>query len=318
MSKYRNALPQLSGTKFLTDSGLETTLVFHDGRELPHFASFDLLRTQEGKARILDYYRQHAGIARRHKTGFLLETVTWRANPDWGRKLGYSLRALEAANEEAVEMFVPLRDELEAAGTPAVISGNIGPRGDGYNPQAFMSVEEARDYHGWQVGVLARQPVDMLAAFTMTYANEATGIVLAARDHDVPVGISFTLETDGRLPSGQALGDAIDEVDRKTGRHAAYFMISCAHPEHFDAVLDPRADWASRIRAVRANASRRSHAELDEATELDDGNPGELGRQYRDLVRLLPNLSVLGGCCGTDHRHVAAIAMQCMAVEDAA
>ena len=318
MSIHRNALPQLSGTKFLTDSGLETTLVFHDGLELPCFASFDLLRTREGKARILDYYRDHARIAQSHGVGFLLETVTWRANPDWGRKLGYSLKALEAANEEAVEMFLPLRDELEADGTTAVISGNIGPRGDGYKPGALMSVEEARDYHAWQVGVLARQPVDMVAAFTLNYANEATGIVLAARDHDVPVAISFTVETDGRLPSGQGLGDAIEEVDRKTDRHAAYFMINCAHPEHFEAVLDPRADWIGRIRAVRANASRCSHAELDEATELDAGNPAEMGQQYRELIRRLPNLSVLGGCCGTDHRHVAAIAMQCMAAEGAA
>jgi S-methylmethionine-dependent homocysteine/selenocysteine methylase len=318
MSIHRHALPQLSGARLLTDSGLETTLVFQDGMELPCFASFDLLRTQSGKARLEAYYRQHAELARQAGAGFLLETVTWRANPDWGRKLGYSLKALEAANEEAVEMFVPLRDELEASGTTTVISGNIGPRGDGYSPDGFMSVEEARNYHDWQVSVLARQPVDMVAAFTMNYANEATGIVLAAREHDVPVGISFTVETDGRLPSGQPLGEAIDEVDDKTGRYAAYFMINCAHPDHFDALLDPRADWVQRIRAVRANASRRSHAELDEAVELDAGNPAELGRQYRDLVRRLPNLSVLGGCCGTDHRHVAAIAMQCMAVEDAA
>jgi S-methylmethionine-dependent homocysteine/selenocysteine methylase len=313
MSLHRNRLPQLHGTKLLTDSGLETTLVFHDGRELPFFASFVLLRTREGKARIERYYREHAGIAKRHGLGFLLETVTWRASPDWGEKLGYSRQALRVANEEAVEMFVPLRDELESAGITAVISGNLGPRGDGYNPDSFMSADEARDYHSWQVGVLAGQPVDMISAFTMTYANEATGIVRAARDHGVPAVISFTLETDGRLPSGQSLGDAIHEVDDATDGYAAYFMINCAHPDHFDAIFTAGADWVNRIHGLRANASRRSHAELDASTELDDGNPAELGSQYRALVRRLPKLTVLGGCCGTDHRHVEAIAMQCLA-----
>jgi homocysteine S-methyltransferase len=313
MSLYRNRLPQLHGAKLLTDSGLETTLVFHDGRELPHFASFDLLRTREGKARIERYYREHADIAKRHGLGFLLETVTWRASPDWGAKLGYSREALQVANEEAVEMFLPLRDELEAEGITAVVSGNLGPRGDGYNPDSFMSADEARDYHSWQVGVLARQPVDMVSAFTMTYANEATGIVQAAKEHGVPAVISFTLETDGRLPSGQTLGDAIGEVDDATDGYAAYFMINCAHPDHFDAILTPGADWVNRIHGLRANASRRSHAELDASTELDAGNPVELGTQYRSLVRRLPRLAVLGGCCGTDHRHVEAIAMQCVA-----
>lgn len=311
MSKYRTALPQLSSGLFLTDGGLETTLIFHNGRELPHFASFTLLHTIEGRKALGDYFVPYINIARQSRMGFVLEAPTWRANPEWGAKLGYSRDALADANREAIELMADLRLAHEDCGMPMVISGNIGPRGDGYVAGTEMAAEAAAEYHNEQIAVFAGTEVDMVSAFTMTNVNEAIGIVVAARRHGLPVAISFTLETDGLLPSGVTLQEAIEAVDGATGQYAAYYMINCAHPTHFQDALDRRGDWVERIRGIRANASKRSHAELDSALDLDAGDPVELGQQYDGLLRAFPHLRVFGGCCGTDHRHVACIGSSC-------
>lgn len=304
-------LPQLSGRRFLTDGGLETTLVFHDGIDLPCFAAFTLLATPEGRARLDAYYRQYAGIAARTGTGFLFESATWRANPDWAERLGMSLETLDTLNAEAVRLMKEVARDFEAAGVPVVLSGCVGPRRDGYQPDLAMSPGEAQAYHARQIRIYAREGVDLVSAITMTNSPEAIGIVRAAQEAGVAAVISFTVETDGRLPTGQPLGEAIEAVDAVTADAAAYFMVNCAHPLHFAEALEAGGDWVMRIGGIRANASRRSHAELDEAQDLDDGDPQELGRQYRALVERHPRITVLGGCCGTDHRHVAAIADAC-------
>jgi S-methylmethionine-dependent homocysteine/selenocysteine methylase len=188
------------------------------------------------------------------------------------------------------------------------VSGNIGPRGDGYRAEARMSVAGARDYHAAQIATFADTDADMLGAFTMNYVEEAVGITLAARQARMPLALSFTLETDGRLPSGQPLVEAIERVDAESDDYPVYYMINCAHPSHFEDMLGELGSKSRRVRGLRANASRRSHAELDACTDLDAGNPQELGGDYRALARKLPALTVVGGCCGTDHRHVAAIA----------
>ncbi|MEZ5787377.1 MAG: homocysteine S-methyltransferase family protein [Xanthobacteraceae bacterium] len=318
MSKYRTNLPQLSDRLFLTDSGMETTLVFHDGIDLPCFASFDLMRTAEGVARTRAYYERHIAMAKDNGLGFVLESPTWRANPEWGDKIGYTREALAAANRACVALMAELRQRHESSATPMVISGNIGPRGDGYKVGDAMSAKEAEDYHGWQIGVFRDTEADMASAFTLNYVEEGVGIARAAKAADLPVVLSFTVETDGRLPSGQSLKEAIEQVDRETGEAPAYYMINCAHPTHFDDALRRGEDWLARLRGIRANASKRSHAELDEATELDTGDPAELGRQYRDLRTRMRHLTVLGGCCGTDHRHVAQICLACTETDLAA
>ena len=134
MSKYREALPQLGDALFLTDGGLETTLIFHEGLELPHFAAFDLLATQEGRRALADYCGRYAEVARRHGVGLVIETATWRASRDWGEKLGHDADALRRINQESVRELEALRDHFETDQTPIVISGNLGPRGDGYSP----------------------------------------------------------------------------------------------------------------------------------------------------------------------------------------
>lgn len=311
MPAYRRQLPQLDADVFLTDGGIETTLIFTDGLDLPDFAAFTLLADPTGRDALVRYFDSYAAIAVRDAVGIVLETATWRANPDWGARLGYDVVALDDANRDAVELLLHTRRHHQTASTPIVISGCIGPRGDGYQAGAEMTTDEARTYHAVQARTFAATDADLVTAITMTYATEAIGVIEAAHAVDMPVVISFTVETDGRLPSGQPLGEAIEAVDAATGRYPAYYMVNCAHPIHFHHVLGGSPAWASRLGGVRANASTLSHAELDEAETLDSGDPEELAQRYVELRALVPHLRVLGGCCGTDHRHIDAISLAC-------
>lgn len=312
MARHRQSLPQLTGDTFLTDGGLETTLVFLDGMELPCFASFPLIADAAGRQRLRDYFLPYVATAKEHGAGFILGSPTWRANADWGAKLGYTSATLAEINQRSIAFLAALREEWAADKTPIVIEGIIGPRGDGYRPDARMTVAEAERYHAAQIACFCDTEADMVGAYTLNYPEEAIGIAKAARAVDLPVTISFTVETDGRLPTGDTLGSAIEQVDRATDVAPAYYMINCAHPSHFANALGAGEPWLERLRGLRANASRKSHAELDAAAELDAGDPAELAAHYRALRARLPHLSVLGGCCGTDHRHVDAIVQACL------
>jgi S-methylmethionine-dependent homocysteine/selenocysteine methylase len=314
MATFRRHLPQLAGPVFLTDGGIETTLLFDDGLDLPDFAAFHLLADPDGTAALVRYFDRYADVARRDRVGIVLETPTWRASPDWGARLGYTVEQLAEVNRRSVELVEDVRLRYETPETPIVISGCVGPRGDGYIAGDQMSAEQARAYHALQIRTFADTAADLVTAITMTYPAEAIGVARAAADCGMPVVISFTVETDGTLPAGQSLAEAIEAVDAATDAYPAYYMINCAHPTHFQPVLEPGATWTGRVRGIRANASTLSHAELDEAAELDSGDPAELAARYAELRRLHPQLIVLGGCCGTDHRHIAAISAACATV----
>jgi len=316
VARYRKELPQLGEGLFLTDGGIETTLIFHEGLELPDFAAYDLLRRPGGEAALAKYFRAYAELARRFEVGIVLESATWRASRDWAERLGHTPAQLAELNRAAIRQLEAIRAEFETPRTPVVISGCLGPRGDGYNPAKRMSPDEAESYHREQASIFADSAADLLTAITMNYTEEAIGIARAARRAGMPVVISFTVEIDGRLPTGDSLRSALEQVDAATAAYPAYYMINCAHPTHFaplfpESVLAGGEPWTQRIRGLRANASRQSHAELNESPTLDVGNPVELGREYAALKRRLPKLSVLGGCCGTDHRHVEQIAEAC-------
>lgn len=257
------------------------------------------------------YYERYIAIAQADGVGFILESPTWRASSDWGSKLGYSRDAIGAVNRESIELMHELKARHAHRTTPIVVSGCVGPRGDGYDPGQVMSPTEAAAYHAYQIGVFAEAKADMTTAITMTNASEAIGFVHAAAHVGLPSVVSFTVETDGRLPTGQNLAEAVAEVDAATGSAPAYYMINCAHPTHFESVMSADEEWTRRIRGLRANASRRSHQELNDAPDLDAGDPIELANQYRDLLRRHPQITVLGGCCGTDHRHIQSISKAC-------
>jgi homocysteine S-methyltransferase len=297
----------------LTDSGLETWLVFHRAVDLPDFASFPLLDDVDGRALLAEYFRDHLRIAAQAGTGLVLETPTWRANADWGARLGYDAAALDRINRDAVSFLRELGREFGAV--DLIVSGNLGPRGDGYNPEELLTPAVATAYHQAQIDSFAAAGADRVTMLTATHAGEAIGVVHAATARGIPVVIAFTVETDGQLPSGQSLHEAIAEVDAATDGAALHFGLNCAHPDHFNDAL--RADPAAigRIALLRANASRASHAELDEAEELDDGDPVELAELYANLRDRHPHINVLGGCCGTDARHVEAIAHACVTAD---
>ena len=307
MSKYRNNLPQESKDLFITDGGLETTMIFDKGYDLPEFAAFDLLSQPGGYEALRGYYLPYIDLAKKNGVGFILESATWRASRSWGRKVGYDSQDLKKANQASIALLEELRGEFDSEKTKIVISGCIGPRGDGYTVDEKMTAAEAKQYHQEQINTLGKTGVDIVSAFTMNYVEEALGITLAAQTERLPVVISFTVETDGNLPSGQPLGDAIAAVDRETGKGPAYYMINCAHPTHFRDALKKGQSWLDRISGIRANASAKSHAELDEAVELDDGDPAVLATLYQDLKSQLSHLNIFGGCCGTAHRHLEEI-----------
>ena len=284
----------------LTDGGIETTLLFHEGFDLPCFASFPLLEAERGRAALRRYFEPFLDTAQQHGVPFVLDTATWRANPDWGARLGYDDDALAAANTKAVEFA----RALAAGRRDVTINGVLGPRGDGYVVGERMSADAAAEYHGRQIGVLREAGAERITALTLSYPEEAIGVVQAAAAAGVPVVPAFTVETDGRLPDGTSLSEALERVDEATGGAAEFFMINCAHPTHIAAGLDD-APALARIGGLRVNASTLSHAELDEMEELDEGDPVALARDNASLQARLPSVRMLGGCCGTDHRHVA-------------
>ena len=292
---------------YLTDGGLETTLIFHEGIELKHFAAFELLNEPGGTEVLTKYYQKYLELAARFNTNFILDAPTWRANPDWGYKLGYSPKEISEINKTAIKFLHAVKSQEEYSQLQILISGAIGPRGDCYVATSRMTPEVAKDYHTEQIRAFAEAGADMVTAYTLNYSDEAIGVVLAAKSLNIPVVISFTLETDGKLPDGETLKDAIEITDAETDRYTSYYMINCAHPDHFKTILNTDSDWKNRIYGIRANASTKSHKELDESETLDAGDKCKLAEGYSKLSQLLPNLRVIGGCCGTDHTHIEEI-----------
>lgn len=305
MALHRDNLPQLRDGIFLAYAGMETDLIFNKGVDLPGFASYPLLETEDGRKTLASYLREVIKVGEANKTGVILESPTWVANRDRGEALGYAPERLLELNKQAVSLMSEVR--ANAGDLPTVLSANIGPRDDAYAPADQMSADQAEAYHLEQVAALADTDADLISGYTVAYPAEAIGMVLAAKHFSLPVIISFTVETDGKLPTGSTLKEAIEEVDAATDGYAIYFMINCAHPDHFVGILTDEP-WMQRLKGIVANASRCSHAELDNAEELDDGDPIELGQQLADVCKRFPQINIVGGCCGTDMRHISQIA----------
>ena len=285
--------------EWVTDGGLETDLVFHHGIDLPEFAAFPLVENTDTAEILLNYYRAFGAIAAESGAGLMLEAPTWRANPDWGAKLGYDERALDRVNRAAVDLARRAGKDSERI----MVSGIVGPRGDGY-VAAGRTAEAAADYHRAQIHSFAEAGVDVVHALTLSEASEAIGVVQAARAEGLAVGISFTVETDGRLPDATTLREAVEHTDAVAP--ADWYGINCAHPTHVMPALDG-GEWQERLRVYRPNASTLTHAELDVMEVLDEGDRDLLCASTASLLAALPSVTTLGGCCGTDVTHVAAL-----------
>jgi S-methylmethionine-dependent homocysteine/selenocysteine methylase len=310
--------PFVGAPFWITDGGLETSLIFLEKVDLPKFAAFPLVDSAEGRRILRKYYQQYLDLAAESGLGFLLDTPTWRASSDWAAMLGYSTETLRELNRKAVELCAEVLHEHQHKSGPAVpivLNGALGPRGDGYQALQRMSADEAEQYHSLQIDTVASAGVKLITAYTMNYVEEAIGFARRAKKVGLPVVISFTVETDGKLPSGQALGEAIEAVDSETDRAVLFYIINCAHPVHFVPTLLSAAEsgcsWVERLGGLRVNASKKSHAELDESNELDIGDPPEFQFHFKSLLERFPKLLVCGGCCGTDLRHLKEIATAC-------
>lgn len=301
-------LPQLQGGLFLTDGGIETHMIFEKGIELPYFAAYLLLLDEVGQRALKQYVRSFLEAAQRAQVGLILETPTWRASADWGEKLGHDSQELARINTLAVQTLRRQAESHSLEGS-VVISGCMGPRGDGYQAGVLMTAEEASDYHQGQLDALVGGGADQVSAMTLTYSEEAIGFCRAAQKADIPLVLSFTVETDGRLPSGESLAEAVQRVDQDSHRYPAYYMVNCAYPTHMESALSPGGAWLERLGGIKPNASSKSHEELNDSQQIDHGDPEDLARRCAELRRRLPRLNVFGGCCGTQVRHFEKMAV---------
>ncbi len=283
---------------YLVYAGTGTDLIFNHGLELPGFASFPLLEQPDTRAILASQMQALVDLASEMNVGCILDAPTWMANADRAAPLGYDAERLVEVNKDAVGLMEDVR--RAAAREDVLVSACIGPRFDPYADIPPISVEDARQYHAAQMRSLKGTTVDLVTAYTFNRPREAAGCILAARDANLPIIMSLVVETDGCLSDGTKLVDAIDEIDGVTASTAMFFMVNCAHPTHFSGVFGNHP----RLRGMVANASSCSHAELDEADELDDGDPVELGSQIAEIARQNPSVQVIGGCCGTDMRHL--------------
>ena len=315
----------LASRTFLTFAGGETYLLFLQGFPLREFCAFEVVDDAEAWAQMESaLLRPIADAAAESGHGLITDCLVWRASGDYVERLGHGARGVDGVNRAAVARTRRFVDEWRSAGDeraracPVLLAADLGPRGDGYalGADGPVPVEAAYDYHREQVRALAEAGIDLLVALTMTSTNEALGIARAAREHDLPVLVSPTVETDGTLPDGSSLGDFISTLDEATAKYPVGYIVNCAHPEHLEPTLAAaaaaRAPWLARLRGLRANASTLSHAELDESTELDRGDPNDLAERMRTLQSRY-GFTILGGCCGTDAEHLRAIAQRCNA-----
>ncbi len=305
-------LPHRTEDIFLTDGGTETWLMYKRGFDLPEFSAFHLLNDPRATSALHEYYQAFADIAVTLGTGFIFDSLTYRASRDWGRLLGYSSEGLAEMNHKCLDLYREIAAKAGLADEFVVISGCVGPKGDAYNTNEGLTAEGAEEYHGEQIETFRKAGADIVTALTLNATDEAIGIARAARNAGLPSVISFTLEKDRKLRSGQSLQQAIEIVDAETGNAPAYYMINCSHPKDFGPALG-KGKWVERIRGLRANASTLDHGTLCQLGHLEEGNPDELARQYRDLRNAYPQLNVFGGCCGTDFVHVEKIGNAIMA-----
>jgi homocysteine S-methyltransferase len=308
----------LASRTFLTFAGDETYLLYIQGFPLREFCAFEVFGDDHAWRRMQDeLLRPIADAAAANGMGLLAGSLVWRASSDYVTRLDAG--DVAAVNRRAVERTRAFLDEWRAGNPaardcPVVLTGDIGPRGDGYAVSGPVSTGAAYDYHAPQVETLARLGVDLLLPLTMTSVPETVGIVRAAARAGLPVLVSATVEPDGHLPDGTPLGDLIGAVDQQTSGYPIGYMVNCVHPSHLAPTLRAAAGagapWLARFRGVRANASAKTHAELDNSTSLDRGDPEALARGVAELRRD-HGMTIVGGCCGTDAEHLAGIAAAC-------
>ena len=314
----RDFPPRLKGKFYLTEGGTETEVLYKHGFDLPEFAMFPLLDDPEATAVIRQMYRRYFAVAEEHGAGLLLIGHDYRASPDWGAKLGYSPEGLAEMQRKAMAFLDDLRRDYAGRVGDVYIAGCLGPRGDAYGTGGAITEDEAEAYHSVQLRTLKETPADMAIALTFNNIPEAIGAVRAAQALDMPIGVSLTLTAEGRLRSGPTLREAVETIDAGTDGAATWFGTNCEHPLEWADALADAGPWLERMRYFRPNAARMEKLALCTLGHLEDGDPEELGSQMGALAAALPRADILGGCCGTDERHLGAVARNVNRVRGAA
>src|SRR4051794_19064467 len=274
----RDRLPQTEGGTFLTDGGIETVLIFHQGIDLPAFAAFPLVDTESGREALLGYFEPFLELAREQGAGFVLTSPTWRANPDWAAEVGYDREAMARVNRGSIALMEPLRAAAPSP-QPVLIGGLVGPRGDDYAPGALMTADEAERYHAVQLRVLADTAADFASAITLTYAEEAIGVVRRAGR---PAGVDRLHAGDRRTAAEQPAAARGDRPGRRRdGRRLRLLRHQLRAP---DALRD-RARGAGHPGARAQPQGERLHAQPRRARRRRGARRRRPGRPRRPLRR---------------------------------
>jgi len=308
--------PRLENKFYLTEGGSETEILYKWSFELPEFAMFTLLDDPEADNVIRGMFRRYFDVAAEHGTAMLLNGHDYRASPDWGAKLGYSSEDLRNVQHRVIRFLDDLRAEYADRVSDVYIAACIGPRGDAYGTGGDISADESEDYHSVQLHNLDGTAADMAVAATFNNVPEAIGVIRAANSIGIPIGVSLTLTPEGRLRSGPSLREAIETIDEASGGGAVWFGTNCAHPVEFEPALADAGPWLERLRYIRPNAAKMDKIALCSLGHLEDGDPVELGQQMGEVARRFPRVDILGGCCGTDERHLSQIAQNVNAIRN--
>jgi homocysteine S-methyltransferase len=300
--------PQREGIFYLTEGGQETEIQYRHGHDLPEFAMYPLLDKPEGMADLKAMYSRVLDVAAEHGFAAMISGLDYRGSPDWAAKLGYSREGLADALTQAIAFLREVAQPYEGQIKDILIGGQVGPRGDAYSLNRTITADEAEEYHSFQLEVHKRNEVDYVWAATFNNVPEAVGVARAAARIDLPLQISFTLDSNHCLKSGPSLKEAIEAVDAEAGdARPDFYGINCSHPLEFEPALEP-GDWIKRIRSLRPNASAKDKIDLCKLGHIEDGDPFDLGQRVGALARRYPHLDIFGGCCGTWAPHLDQIA----------
>lgn len=273
-----------------------------------HVVNSALIYDKSGRAALEAIYRQYLDIGQRYQLPLLLSTPTWRAGRERIAAAGLAGRDVNGDNSR---FLAELRDSYGDYARQVAICGLMSCRGDAYKPAEAMSANAAGDFHSWQANALAAAGVDFLLAATLPALSEAIGLARAQAATGLPYLISFVARPEGTLLDGTPLDTAIATIDVAITPRPLAYLINCTHASIFRSALLNERNSSPLVRAriigLLANTAALSPDELDESAELVEEAPEVFGNSVAALRDEL-NMKVLGGCCGTDERHIDCLA----------
>ncbi|MBW2409401.1 MAG: homocysteine S-methyltransferase family protein [Deltaproteobacteria bacterium] len=271
----------------------------------PYIANAGLIYDQAGKQAMTRIYRQYIDIASRYRLPMIVSAPTWRASSERINKSAYSGR--ETMVKDCADFINRIRQDVSQSADCIYIAGLIACRGDSYEPREALTADKAEAYHRLQAQELAHAGVDFILAATLPAVSEALGIAAALSQCAIPYSLSFVIRSDGRVLDGTPLQAAIEKIDAAVNPGPLFYQINCVHPAIFRKAIEQSEPGFDRLLGLQANTSEKSPEELDGLGYLDTSEPEEFAESMLALHTHF-GLKIIGGCCGTDHRHIEEIA----------